>query len=65
MTTQLSEPTPEQLASPQFDAVWQAIKGWDICRDPQQYADRGEPTLYHGATGTDVATILNALAHVA
>ena len=36
-----------------FDAVWNAIKGWDIQRTPGQG--------YAGATGTDVATILDAL----
>ena len=58
------DPTPEMLVSPEFEAVWQAIKKWDICRDPSQYANRGEPTLYAGATGTDVRTILDALARV-
>lgn len=55
------DPTPEMLASPEFDAVWQAIKGWDICRNPQYHIDRNEPTLYSGATGTDVRIILDAL----
>lgn len=48
-----SEPTIQQLTSPEFNAIWKAIKGWDIERSP------GEG--YAGATGTDVVTILNAL----
>lgn len=48
-----TEPTEEDLASPEFEAVWQAIKGWDLQRE----AGLG----YAGATGTDVMTILNAL----
>lgn len=36
-----------------FDAVWDAIKGWDICRDGS--------CSYHGTTGDDVRTILAAL----
>jgi hypothetical protein len=43
----------EVLDSPEFEAVWQAIKGWDLAR----YPGAG----YAGATGTDVLTILNAL----
>jgi hypothetical protein len=47
------EPTEQDIYSPEFDAVWQAIKGWDIRREPD---DGGA-----FATGTDVMTILNAL----
>lgn len=36
-----------------FNAVWDAIKGWDLRREP----DMG----YAGATGDDVCTILEAL----
>lgn len=46
-------PTEADIASPEFQAVWSAIKGWDIQRSP----DRG----YAGANGDDVMTILNAL----
>lgn len=48
------DPTPEDLASPEFKAVWKAIKGWDI----------GVPEWYDGYTGTmgnHVMAILNAL----
>ncbi len=36
-----------------FDAVWQAIKGWDLRRHPG--------VGYAGATGDDVCSILEAL----
>lgn len=48
-----TEPTEKDLESPLFEAVWQAIKGWDIEREPG--------IGYAGATGTDVMTILNAI----
>lgn len=49
----LEDPTEQDLESPVFEAIWQAIKRWDIERDYGQ--GRG------GATGTDVKTILNAI----
>jgi len=48
-----TEPTKQDLESPIFEAIWQAIKKWDISRD-------GRPS-YAGATGTDVKTILNVI----
>ena len=48
------DPTPEELESPLFNAVWNAIKGWDISRTSNG--------LYSGATGTDVCIILDAIA---
>jgi hypothetical protein len=50
-------PNPDQamLDSPEFEAIWQAIKRWDI-NAPEYY--RG----YCGANGSHVAVILNALA---
>ncbi len=48
------DPTPEQLASPEFKAIWEVMKGWDI----------GVPEWYDGYTGTmgnHVVAILNAL----
>lgn len=51
------DPTPEQLASPEFEAIWQAIKRWDI----------NVPTVYCGhmsATGNHVRAILDALDRV-
>ncbi len=49
----MTEPTKKDLKSKEFNAVWKAIKGWDIERKP------GDG--YAGATGTDVMTILEAL----
>lgn len=48
-------PTPEQLASPEFEAIWSVIKSWDI-NVPEFYDG------YMGANGSHVALILNALA---
>ena len=49
------DPTPEMLKSPEFDAVWQCIKRWDI-NVPDVYGG------YCGATGNHVRAILDALA---
>jgi hypothetical protein len=51
----MPSPTPEQLASPEFEAVWQEIKSWDI-NVPEYYQG------YCGANGSHVALILHALA---
>lgn len=56
----MGEPTAADLKDPRFEAVWQAIKRWDLCRD---YPEIGRP-MYSGATGTDVMTILEALGSV-
>ncbi len=48
-----ADPTEADLADPWFEAIWQAIKGWDV-----------SPTsngLYSGATGTDVMIVLRAI----
>lgn len=47
------DPTPDDLKSREFEAVWQAIKKWDLSRE-----NNG---LYSGATGTDVMIILKAI----
>lgn len=47
-------PTPEMLASPEFEAVWQCIKKWDI-NVPDAYCG------YSGATGNHVRAILDAI----
>lgn len=47
------DPTPEMLASPKFNAVWECIKSWDI-HVPGAY------TGYCGATGNHVRAILDA-----
>src|SRR5882672_2193993 len=49
------DPTPEMRTSPQFEAVWQCIRTWDI-HVPDAY------TGSMGATGNHVRAILDALA---
>jgi hypothetical protein len=51
----MPSPTEEQRESPEFEAVWQAIKTWDV-NVPESYEG------YCGANGSHVALILNALA---
>lgn len=51
------DPTPEMLTAPEFEAVWQCIKTWDI-RVPEVYEG------YCGATGNHVRAILDALAAI-
>ena len=48
------DPTPEMLESPEFEAIWQCIKRWDI-NVPDAYNG------YCGATGNHVRAILDAL----
>lgn len=48
------DPTKAETQTPEFEAIWQAIKRWDI-NVPDQYAG------YCGATGNHVMTILDAL----
>lgn len=48
------DPSSEDLKRPEFEAVWQAIKRWDI-NVPDQYQG------YCGATGNHVMAILDAL----
>ena len=52
------DPTPEMLETPEFNAIWECIKYWDI-NVPGAY--RG----YCGATGNHVRAILDALEKVA
>lgn len=47
-------PKPETLETPEFEAVWQCIKDWDI-NVPYAY------TGYCGANGNHVRAILDAL----
>ena len=51
------DPTPEMLETPEFNAVWNCIKKWDIAV-PEEVDGSG---LYSGATGNHVRAILNAL----
>ena len=57
--TTLRDPLPYELDLPEFNAVWRAIRNWDIGRPTAITKDGGQ--LYAGATGTDVVTILDAL----
>lgn len=51
------DPDMGMVGTPQFEAVWEAIKGWDI-HVPGAY------TGYCGATGNHVRAILDALSHI-
>lgn len=51
------DPTPEMLASPEFEAIWQCIERWDI-NVPEAYAG------YTGATGNHVRAILDAVSRL-
>ena len=53
------EPTQQDLQDPLFEAIWQAIKDWDIRRSVAN-----EEPLYSGATGTDVMKILSPVRDV-
>ena len=48
------DPTPEMLADPEFNRIWNCIKTWDISV-PEAYSG------YCGATGNHVRAILDAL----
>jgi hypothetical protein len=53
-TRDYPDPTPEMLdGDPLFEAIWQAIKGWDISRH--------NDGLYSGPTGNDVRHIYDAV----
>lgn len=51
------DPSPEELKTLEFEAVWQAIKTWDI-NVPEAYSG------YCGATGNHVKVILDALRQI-
>lgn len=51
----MPNPTPEQLESLEFNAIWDCIKSWDV-EVPEFY------TGYCAANGSHVVLILNALA---
>lgn len=54
MKKEWPDPTPEMLDSPEFEAIWQCIKSWDI-NVPDAYEG------YCGATGNHVRAIMEAL----
>lgn len=49
-----SDPTPEMLADPLFEAIWQCIKTWDI-NVPSAYSG------YCGATGNHVRAVFDVV----
>ena len=51
---EMPNPTPEEMASPQFEAIWNIIKTWDI-NVPEYY--RG----YSSGNGSHVKLILDEL----
>jgi hypothetical protein len=53
------DPLPYELDLPEFNAVWDCIKKWDIGL-PHDVVD-GDHQLYSGATGNHVVAILDAL----
>ena len=53
--TSYPDPTESDLADPEFNAIWQAIKDWDLSREPASHR------VYSGATGNDVMHVLLAL----
>ena len=55
----LRDPLPEEIESPEFKAVWECIKAWDIATGLDKN-DLGED-LYSHATGSHVVAILDAL----
>ncbi len=54
------DPTDTDLNDPDFEAVWNAIKEWDLSRFRET---KDGHRLYAGATGNDVMHILLALKH--
>ncbi len=52
---EMPNPTDEELASPEFEAIWQLIKSWDV-NVPTHYEG------YCGANGSHVKMILDAIA---
>jgi len=59
MTKNWRDPSPEELETPEFNAVWDCIKEWDI-GIPQDITEEGHQ-LYSGATGNHVVAILDSL----
>ncbi len=51
------DPSPDDLSSPEFEAIWQTIKTWDI-NVPEAYVG------YCGASGNHAKAILDALRQI-
>jgi hypothetical protein len=50
----MPNPTPDMLEHPVFEAIWQAIKSWDV-NVPESYGG------YCGANGSHAAIIFHAI----
>ena len=59
MSEHLRDPLPEEIETPEFNAVWDLIKHWDIGLPQDITEDGGQ--LYAHATGNCVVAILDAL----
>lgn len=53
------DPRPAELETPEFNAVWDCIKHWDIGRPEDIGPENCQ--LYGGATGNHVMCIIDAL----
>ena len=51
------EPTQDDRDQTRFEAIWDAIKGWDIARNDGSAGGEG----YAGPTGNDVVHIMDAM----
>lgn len=55
----LRDPTPDEIKTPEFNAIWRCIKNWDI-GIPEDVTEEGHQ-LYSEATGNHVVAIIDAL----
>jgi hypothetical protein len=55
----MRDPLPEEINTPEFEAVWKCIKNWDI-GIPEDIMPNGGQLYSHG-TGNHVVAILDAL----
>lgn len=59
MSENWRDPLPEELNTPEFNAVWECIKNWDIGLPFDIHISGGQ--IYSGATGNHVVAILDSL----
>lgn len=59
MKNKWRDPLPEELNTPEFNAIWDCIKHWDIGIPQDIHPDGGQ--MYSGATGNHVVAILDSL----
>ncbi len=59
MNKKFRDPLPEEIDTPEFNAVWDCIRRWDIGLPWDIHKSGGQ--LYSGATGNHVVAILDAL----